>query len=67
MKKFLKILIKINIYMGCRSIDGTKSFRTPGNNEYCVAVALLYNLNLILSIVYAPEYEFNGIKGLLLK
>ncbi len=46
-------------------IDGTKAFRTPDNNEYCVAVALLDNLTPILSIVYAPEYEFNEYKGLL--
>ena len=48
-------------------IDGTKAFRTPGNNEYCVAVALLDNLNPVLSIVYAPEYELGEDKGLLLE
>lgn len=48
-------------------IDGTKAFRTPGNNEYCVAVALLDNLNPILSVVYAPEYELGAEKGLLLE
>ncbi len=47
-------------------IDGTKAFRTPGNTEYCVAVALLDNLNPVLSVVYAPEYELRGEKGLLL-
>ncbi|MCL2383620.1 MAG: inositol monophosphatase family protein [Oscillospiraceae bacterium] len=46
-------------------IDGTKAFRTAGNNEYCVAVALLEDLNPVLSVVYAPEYEFAGEKGLL--
>jgi myo-inositol-1(or 4)-monophosphatase len=46
-------------------IDGTKAFRTSGNNEYCVAVALLDNLNPVLSVVYAPEYELDGEKGLL--
>jgi len=46
-------------------IDGTKAFRTAGNNEYCVAVALLDNLRPVLSVVYAPEYEFNNEKGLL--
>ena len=46
-------------------IDGTKAFRTAGNNEYCVAVALLDKLKPVLSLVYAPEYEFNGQKGLL--
>ncbi len=39
-------------------IDGTKASRTPGNNEYCIAVALLDKLNPVLSVVYAPEYEF---------
>lgn len=48
-------------------IDGTKAFRTQGNNEYCVAVALLDNLNPILSVVYAPEYELGDNKGLLLE
>ena len=48
-------------------IDGTKAFRTQGNNEYCVAVALLDNLNPILSVVYAPEYELGNNKGLLLE
>lgn len=48
-------------------IDGTKAFRTPGNNEYCVAVALLDNLKPVLSVVYAPEYEFGENKGLLLE
>lgn len=48
-------------------IDGTKAFRIQGNNEYCVAVALLDNLNPVLSIVYAPEYELRDIKGLLLE
>jgi myo-inositol-1(or 4)-monophosphatase len=46
-------------------IDGTKAFRTTGNNEYCVAVALLENMQPILSIVYAPEYEHCNNKGLL--
>lgn len=46
-------------------IDGTKAFRTPNNNEYCIAVALLDNLNPVLSVVYAPEYEFQNEKGLL--
>lgn len=46
-------------------IDGTKAFRTAGNNEYCVAVALLDRLRPVLSIVYAPEYEFGEEKGLL--
>lgn len=46
-------------------IDGTKAFRTPGNNEYCVAVALLDNLKPVLSVVYAPEYELGEEKGLL--
>lgn len=48
-------------------IDGTKAFRTPDNNEYCIAVALLDNLNPILSVVYAPEYELREDKGLLLE
>lgn len=48
-------------------IDGTKAFRTQGNNEYCIAVALLDNLNPILSVVYAPEYELENTKGLLLE
>ena len=48
-------------------IDGTKAFRTPGNNEYCVAVALLDNLNPVLSVVYAPEYELGDERGLLLE
>lgn len=48
-------------------IDGTKAFRIPDNNEYCVAVALLDNLNPVLSIVYAPEYELGEDKGLLLE
>ena len=48
-------------------IDGTKAFRTPNNNEYCVAVALLDNLNPVLSVVYAPEYELEENKGLLLE
>jgi len=46
-------------------IDGTKAFRTAGNNEYCIAVALLDRLKPVLSIVYAPEYEIKGEKGLL--
>lgn len=48
-------------------IDGTKAFRTPDNNEYCIAVALLDNLNPVLSVVYAPEYELGTEKGLLLE
>ncbi len=48
-------------------IDGTKAFRTVGNNEYCVAVALLDNLKPVLSVVYAPEYELENEKGLLLE
>ncbi len=48
-------------------IDGTKAFRTPGNNEYCIAVALLDNLSPVLSVVYAPEYELGDEKGLLLE
>lgn len=46
-------------------IDGTKAFRTPNNNEYCVGIGLLDNLNPVLSLVYLPEYEFNGEKGLM--
>ena len=46
-------------------IDGTKAFRTPGNNEYCVGIGLLQNLRPVLSLVYLPEYEFKGEKGLL--
>ena len=46
-------------------IDGTKAFRTPGNNEYCVGIGLLQNLKPVLSLVYLPEYEFKGEKGLL--
>lgn len=46
-------------------IDGTKAFRTPGNNEYCVGIGLLDNLKPVLSLVYLPEYEFNNEKGLL--
>lgn len=48
-------------------IDGTKAFRTEGNNEYCVAVCLFDNLRPVLSVVYAPEYELAGEKGLLLE
>lgn len=48
-------------------IDGTKAFRTVGNNEYCVAVALLDNWKPVLSVVYAPEYELENEKGLLLE
>ena len=48
-------------------IDGTKAFRTPGNNEYCVGIGLLENLRPVLSLVYMPEYEFNGEKGLMLE
>ena len=46
-------------------IDGTKAFRTPNNNEYCVGIGLLDNLNPVLSLVYLPEYEFNDEKGLM--
>lgn len=46
-------------------IDGTKAFRTPNNNEYCVGIGLLDNLKPVLSLVYLPEYEFNGEKGLM--
>lgn len=46
-------------------IDGTKAFRTPNNNEYCVGIGLLEDLKPVLSLVYLPEYEFNGEKGLL--
>ena len=46
-------------------IDGTKAFRTPYNNEYCVGIGLLDNLKPVLSLVYLLEYEFNGEKGLL--
>ena len=46
-------------------IDGTKAFRTPGNNEYCIAVALLDDLKPVLSVVYAPEYLFEGEIGLM--
>ena len=48
-------------------IDGTKAFRTPENNEYCIAVALLDKLNPVLSVVYAPEYEIDDEKGFLLE
>ena len=44
-------------------IDGTKAFRTPYNNEYCVGIGLLDNLKPVLSLVYLLEYEFNGEKG----
>ena len=46
-------------------IDGTKAFRTPHNNEYCVGIGLLENLKPVLSLVYLPEYEFKNEKGLL--
>jgi fructose-1,6-bisphosphatase/inositol monophosphatase family enzyme len=46
-------------------IDGTKAFRTPNNNEYCVGIGLLDNLKPVLSLVYLPEYEFKGEKGLM--
>ena len=46
-------------------IDGTKAFRTQNNNEYCVGIGLLDNLKPVLSLVYLPEYEFNGEKGLI--
>lgn len=46
-------------------IDGTKAFRTPGNTEFCIGVALLENLKPVLSVVYIPEYEINKEKGLL--
>lgn len=48
-------------------IDGTKAFRTPGNNEYCIAVALLDKLSPVLSVVYAPEYEIGDDKGFILE
>lgn len=48
-------------------IDGTKAFRTPGNNEYCVAVALLKDGQPILSSIYAPELEFKTETGLLIE
>lgn len=46
-------------------IDGTKAFRTKGNNEYCVGIGLLDNRQPVLSLVYLPEYEMNGEKGLM--
>lgn len=46
-------------------IDGTKAFRTKGNNEYCVGIGLLDNKKPVLSLVYLPEYEMNGQKGLM--
>lgn len=46
-------------------IDGTKAFRTKGNNEYCVAIALLHKGNPILSSIYAPEYAFSENVGCL--
>lgn len=46
-------------------IDGTKAFRTKGNNEYCVGIGLLDNKKPVLSLVYLPEYEMNGEKGLM--
>lgn len=46
-------------------IDGTKAFRTRGNNEYCVGIGLLDNKKPVLSLVYLPEYEMNGEKGLM--
>lgn len=46
-------------------IDGTKAFRTPNNNEYCVGIGLLEDLKPVLSLVYLPEYEFDNEKGLL--
>jgi 3'-phosphoadenosine 5'-phosphosulfate (PAPS) 3'-phosphatase len=36
-------------------IDGTKAFRDVTNNEWCVGVCLLEDLNPILSLVYIPE------------
>ncbi len=46
-------------------IDGTKAFRTKGNNEYCVGIGLLDNKKPVLSLVYLPEYEINSEKGLM--
>lgn len=46
-------------------IDGTKAFRTKGNNEYCVGIGLLDNKKPVLSLVYLPEYEMNGENGLM--
>lgn len=46
-------------------IDGTKAFRTPGNNEYCCAIALLDKGKPLLSSVYAPELEWGKEKGCL--
>ncbi len=46
-------------------IDGTKAFRTKGNNNYCVAVALLEQGQPLLSSVYAPELEYEGHLGCL--
>lgn len=36
-------------------IDGTKAFRDPNNNEWCVGLALLEEWNPILSFVYIPN------------
>lgn len=44
-------------------IDGTKAFRTMGNYEYCVAIALLKKGKPILSSVYAPELLIDGKPG----
>ena len=41
-------------------IDGTKAFRTKGNSNYCIAVALLEQGQPLLSSVYAPELEYRG-------
>ena len=50
-------------------IDGTKAFRTPGNDEYCIGVLLFENknntLNPILSVVYAPEYQIGENKEII--
>ncbi len=48
-------------------IDGTKAFRTAGNNEYCVAVALLQKGQPILSSIYAPELSFRAGDSLLIE
>ena len=40
-------------------IDGTKAFRDPNNNEWCVGLALLEDWNPVLSFVYIPEKWLN--------
>lgn len=46
-------------------VDGTRALTDPNSNYFGTTIALMYNNDFIYAAFYAPEYELDGIKGLL--